>query len=118
MSCLSLSGPPLGPPVPVLTPSYSIGLPFYTAMLLINQSINHLLLHKKDLQGLKINTLYITNNTIIRCGEARFGMELLVVGALLATCTLSNKNEATVIKTKLGWVLQKWSKSSPKVVQK
>ena len=73
-------------------------------------------------------------------------MELLVVGARPATCALSNKNEATVIKTRLGWgtpkgsksspkvlhgkneakiintrlrwVLQKWSKSSPKVVQK
>ena len=40
MSCLSLSGPPSGPPVPVLTPIYRIGLLFYTAMLLINQSIN------------------------------------------------------------------------------
>ena len=44
-------------------------------------------------------------------------MELLVVGARLSTCALSNKNEATVIKTRLGcFVLQKWSKSSPKVL--
>ena len=40
MSCLSLSGPPSGPPVLVSTPICSIGLPFYTAMLLINQSMN------------------------------------------------------------------------------
>ena len=40
----------------------------------INQSINHLLRHNKGLQGLKINTLYITTqiyNTIIRHREAR-----------------------------------------------
>ena len=43
-------------------------------------------------------------------------MELLVVGAQFTTCVLSNKNEATVIKARLGWVLQKWSKSSPKVL--
>ena len=38
------------------------------------QSINHLLRHNKGLQGLKINTLYITTqiyNTIIRHREAR-----------------------------------------------
>ena len=40
-------------------------------------------------------------------------MKLLVVGARLTTCALSNKIEATVIKTKLVGVLQKWSKSSP-----
>ena len=40
MSCLFLSGPPLGPPVPVSTPTCNIGLPFYTAMLLINQSVS------------------------------------------------------------------------------
>ena len=38
-------------------------------------------------------------------------MEFLVVGARLATCALSNKNEATVIKTRLRW-------GTPKVVQK
>ena len=36
-------------------------------------------------------------------------MELLVVGAQSITCALSNKNEATVIKTRLGW-------GTPKVV--
>ena len=45
---------PSGPHVPVSTPICSIGLPFCTAMLLINQSINqsinHLLLHNKDLK--------------------------------------------------------------------
>ena len=104
MSCLSLSEPPSGPSVPVSTPICSIGLSFYTAMLLINlinqsinQSITHLLLHNKGLQGLKMNTLYITNN-----------------------CALSNKNEATVIKARLRWgtrscpkVPQKYSKSTP-----
>ena len=40
MSCLSLSAPPSGPPIPILTPICSIGLLFYTVMLLINQSIN------------------------------------------------------------------------------
>ena len=42
--------------------------------LAISQSINHLLRHNKGLQGLKINTLYITTqiyNTIIRHREAR-----------------------------------------------
>ena len=66
MSCLSLSRHPPGPPVPVSTPICSIGLPFYTAMALVNQSINHLLLHNKGLEGLKINTLYITNNYTIQ----------------------------------------------------
>ena len=44
-------------------------------------------------------------------------MERLVVGAWLVTCALSNKNEVTVIKTRLGWgtpkVVQKYSKSAP-----
>ena len=45
----------------------------------------------------------------------RFSVELLVVVALLATCALkSNKNEATVIKTRLRW----GTRSCPKVVQK
>ena len=52
-------------------------------------------------------------------------MELLIVGARLATCVLSNKNEATVIKTRLRWgtrscpkVPQKYSKSTPEAPQK
>ena len=45
-------------------------------------------------------------------------MELLVVGARLATCALSNKNEATLIKTRLRWGTPKVVQSSPKVVQK
>ena len=40
MSCLSISGPPSGPPFPVSTPICSIGLSFYTAMHLINQLSN------------------------------------------------------------------------------
>ena len=36
-------------------------------------------------------------------------MELLVVGAQFTACALSNKNEATVIKTRFGW-------GTPKVV--
>ena len=45
----------------------------------------------------------------------RFGKELLVVVARLATCALSyDKNEATVIKTRLRW----GTRSCPKVVQK
>ena len=44
------SRPPSGRPIPVSTPICSIGLPFYTAMLLINQSLNQSLLHNKGLQ--------------------------------------------------------------------
>ena len=44
--------------------------------------------------------------------DDRFGMELLVVAvARLAMCTLSDKNEATVIKTRPRW-------GTPKMVQK
>ena len=43
----------------------------------------------------------------------RFGMELLVVVARLATYALSNKNEAHQNEPQMGY-----SKSGPKVVQK
>ena len=73
---------------------------------LINQSINHLLLHNKGLQGFKINTLYITNNCTIQS---------FVIGRLGSawsfSCALSDKNEATDIKTRLRW----GTRSYPKV---
>ena len=34
-------------------------------------------------------------------------MELLVIGAQLTTCALSNKDKATVIKTRPGWCTPK-----------
>ena len=119
MSCLSLSGPPLGPPVPVSTPIWSIGLPFYTAMILINRSINqlisHFLFHNKGLQGLKTNTLYITNNCTIqyigRLGSA-WSFLLLVHGS---------QHALQVIKPRLQLSKRDadgCSKSGPKVAQK
>ena len=45
-------------------------------------------------------------------------MELLVVGAWLATCALNNKNKTTVIKMRLGWGGPKYSRSTPEVLQK
>ena len=65
MSCLSISGPPSGPPFPVSTPICSIGLPFYTAMHLINQLSNQSIIYYCTIMAynnLKINPLYITNN--------------------------------------------------------
>ena len=40
MSCLSLSGAPSASSISVWTPICHIGLPFFTAILFINQSIN------------------------------------------------------------------------------